>query len=953
VHNEAGYADAYKDVVHEDAIKVGGTTKAPDYCFRVGGTRKFFLEAKKPSVDIHGEPGPAYQLRRYAWSAKLPLSILTDFAEFAVYDGRIPPCLGDPASVARIMYLTCDQYADHWDDIASIFSKEALLQGSFDKYVLSHKKRGTAEVDSEFLREIELWREALARNIAARNEQLTVRQLNHAVQSTIDRIVFLRICEDRGVETYGTLQGLLAGDHVYARLVELFRAADDRYNSGLFHFRQESERPTPVDELTPDLTIDDKVLKDLLRSLYYPASRYEFSVISADILGNVYEGFLGKVIRLTPGRRVVVEEKPEVKKAGGVFYTPKHIVDYIVQHTVGRLLLATPPHAAEANEASPLPVAPPPLTAETLQAWKTPRQLARLRICDPACGSGSFLLAAYKRLLDYHRDWYLADGPEKHRKQLYQGAGGHWYLATEEKKRILLGSIFGVDIDPQAVEVTKLNLLLCVLENENQSTVRQLALIHQRALPDLGANIRCGNSLIGTDFYNGRQLDLFDEEAQYRINAFDWETEFPDVFKGTKPGFEVVIGNPPYVLLQDQFKDEEQLTYLRRGFVCASYKVDTYHLFMEKALRLGTYGCRCSFITPANFLTNNHLVRLRRLLLEESNIDHIAVIDEGVFPGVSVDNAILVTVVGNGTASWIPVIHAVSLGTRLVVTSHAILETQSILKDEHLLFSGPSGKASRLLWGRVKKQAVPLGDLAHVNFGKQLRDRKVFLQDVIRVPSAKEVPDDYRACYTGRDVFRYRVAWGGLACRNEESARCGGCWDQEKQDARDKIITRQVGRFPEFGLDPLGYQCLNTVFMINLREPTVDVAYLLGLLNSRFVQAFWIEHFYDQRRTFPKIKGTYLKQLPILVPSVHRPDLQDHEGRIAALAREMIRLADRASKPQSPSSEAVLRRQIGARSREIDRLVYELFRLTEKEIRTVENIIGGTGGKVAGDDSHE
>lgn len=361
VHNEAGYADAYKDVVHEDAIKVGGTTKAPDYCFRVGGTRKFFLEAKKPSVDIHGEPGPAYQLRRYAWSAKLPLSILTDFAEFAVYDCRIRPSPGDAASVARTMYLTCDQYADHWDEIASIFSKEAVLQGSFDKYVVGHKKRGTAEVNVEFLREIEAWRDALARNIAARNDQLTVRQLNHSVQSTIDRIVFLRICEDRGVETYGTLQGLLAGENVYPRLVELFRAADDRYNSGLFHFRQESERPTPVDELTPDLAIDDKVLKDILRSLYYPASPYEFSVIPADILGNVYEQFLGKVIRLTPGWRVAIEEKPEVKKAGGVFYTPKHIVDYIVEQTVGPLLLSAPPPPRRGERGAPFAPGPAPV----------------------------------------------------------------------------------------------------------------------------------------------------------------------------------------------------------------------------------------------------------------------------------------------------------------------------------------------------------------------------------------------------------------------------------------------------------------------------------------------------------------------------------------------------------------------------------------------------------------
>jgi predicted type IV restriction endonuclease len=206
IYNKQGYAEAYKDVIHEDAIKVGSVVKAPDYCFRIGGTRKFFLEAKKPAVNIKEDISPAYQLRRYAWSAKLPLSILTDFEELAVYDCRIKPVKTDKASKARTYYLTYTDYIDRWDEIALIFSREAVLKGSFDKYVESSKaKRGTAEVDTAFLEEIDRWREILARNIALRNPGLTRRELNFAVQCTIDRIVFLRICEDRGVELYGRL----------------------------------------------------------------------------------------------------------------------------------------------------------------------------------------------------------------------------------------------------------------------------------------------------------------------------------------------------------------------------------------------------------------------------------------------------------------------------------------------------------------------------------------------------------------------------------------------------------------------------------------------------------------------------------------------------------------------------------------------------------------------------
>ncbi|MCC6325569.1 MAG: hypothetical protein IT420_08025 [Candidatus Brocadia sp.] len=529
VNNEKGYSEAYKDVIHEDSIKVGGMTKAPDYCFRIGGVRKFFVETKKPSVNLKDDADPAFQLRRYAWSAKLPLSILTDFEEFVVYDCRIKPDKSDKSSTARILYLNHTEYAQRWDEIVSVFSREAVLKGAFDKYVESGKARkGTASVDDAFLHEIESWRDTLARNLALRNPDLTQHDLNFAVQRIIDRIIFLRICEDRGIEKYGRLMALQNGDRVYARLCEMFHRADERYNSGLFHFQKEKGRAESPDTLTLGLTIDDSALKDIIKNLYYPDSPYEFSVLSADILGQVYEQFLGKVIRLTAGHRAVVEDKPEVKKAGGVYYTPTYIVDYIVKNTVGRLVtpLILPvnvgknislPVYGEGQGGVVAPLYGKTRGDDKLQRNIIPKQVSKLRILDPACGSGSFLLGAYEYLLDWHRDWYVANGTEKwstgRSPALYQSGKSEirspksetdsWRLTTAERKRILLNNIYGVDIDPQAVEVTKLSLFLKVLEGESEQTiVRQLKLFHERALPDLGNNIKCGNSLIGTDFYN-------------------------------------------------------------------------------------------------------------------------------------------------------------------------------------------------------------------------------------------------------------------------------------------------------------------------------------------------------------------------------------------------------------------------------------------------------------------
>ncbi len=299
VSNKQGYAEQYKEVVLEDTIKVERSTRAPDYSFRIGGQRKFFVEAKKPAVNIKEDVSPSYQLRRYAWSAKLPLSIVTDFEELSVFNCQMKPSPADKPGIGRIGYYTFDEYLGKFDALYDIFSKEAILKGSFDRYAQSTKgKKGTAEVDREFLKEIERWRELLAKNIALRNPDVSIYELNYAVQKIIDRIIFLRICEDRGIEPYGQLQTNAEGKGVYTHLLNHFRLAESKYNSGIFDF--------DTDKITGTLTINDRVLKTIVQSLYYPKSPYEFSVLGVEILGNVYEQFLGKVIRLTAGHQAKV-----------------------------------------------------------------------------------------------------------------------------------------------------------------------------------------------------------------------------------------------------------------------------------------------------------------------------------------------------------------------------------------------------------------------------------------------------------------------------------------------------------------------------------------------------------------------------------------------------------------------------------------------------------------------
>ena len=915
VDNEKGYAEQYKDVIHEDSIKIGAMTKAPDYCFRIGGTRKFFLEAKKPSINLKDDPSPAYQLRRYAWSAKLPLSILTDFEEFIVYDTRVRPDAGDKASKARTFYIRYDEFPQRWPEIEKIFSRDSVLKGSFDKYVETAKgKRGTAEVDDAFLAEIEDWREILAKNIALRNSNLSQRELNFSVQRTIDRVIFLRICEDRGIEEYGQLQALQNGANVYDRLRELFTRADQRYNSGLFHFHTEKGRAGAPDTLTPNLAVDDKVLKSILKQLYYPASPYEFSVLSADILGQVYERFLGSVIRLTKGHRALVEQKPEVRKAGGVYYTPTYIVDYIVKQTVGELLKGAKPG---------------------------PRgSAAKLRILDPACGSGSFLLGAYQYLLDWHLQQYQEDAAKWSKGKnptLYQHRAGGWRLTTAERKRILLANIYGVDIDPQAVEVTKLSLLLKVLEEENaESLDRQLRLFHDRALPDLGDNIKCGNSLIGPDFYDNRQMELFDEEELYRINAFDWKTEFPAIFKAG--GFDAVIGNPPYGAL---FSDNEK-DYLRKYKTFVS-RGESYLVFIEKAITLllkkGVFG----YIVPDTYLNLGFTQVLRDLILSKAIIKEIVLLPSTVFSSATVDTTLLFFEKAFQTENNHETnVNVITYNKKRTITKIEEPDRQFSISTKYWYdqksFNLQCDNKEISIVKKMECSKVKIGSIAEMFSGikayevgkgtppqtTEIRKNKPFTSNI-------KTNEEWSPFIDGKHISRYQLLW------NNNNWIKYGPWlaaprKKEQFDGEKILIRKIIGKTLICTYIPFDSYCNTLLFILKLKSKSAySLKTILGILNSNCISWYFRKRFQiSDDDTFPQIMIRDIIEFP--VPIDNKKTSQD----IEKLVERMLGLNRKLPEASTEHERTLLERRIAATDAEIDRLVYRLYDLSEEEIRIVE-----------------
>ncbi|MCZ2458188.1 MAG: N-6 DNA methylase [Chitinophagales bacterium] len=855
--------------MHEESIRIDGFRKAPDYSFRLsGGKNLFFVEAKKPSVLIKDEITPAYQVRRYGWSAKLPVSIITDFEEFAVYDCAIKPLLSDKASNARIKYLTYENYLPEFDFIWNTFSKEKVLKGSFDKFVQGDKnKRGTTTVDHEFLQSLDNWRTFLALSIAANNPKLNEDELNFVVQQTIDRIIFLRIAEDRNVEQYGNLQDVIKHGDYYQNLLRQFHIADQKYNSGLFDFKK--------DKISDTISIDDKTIRKIINDLYYPASPYEFSVLSVEILGSAYEQFLGKTITLAKAGKASIQEKPEVRKAGGVYYTPQYIVEYIVKNTVGKLI-----------------------------ENKTPKQINKIRIVDPACGSGSFLIGAYQALLNYHKDYYNKYGkPSKGGKENPLRPDGD--LTTAEKKRILINNIYGVDIDANAVEVTKLSLLLKCMEGETDASIAtQMKLFHDRVLPTLDNNIKNGNSLIDVDFYSA-ELDFGEEK---KIKPFSWEKKFPEVFK--QGGFNCVIGNPPYLKLTINNTNINILNYYKKNF--ASYSggssKNLFQLFLERVIHLKPQIF--SFIVPEALLTTESNGEIREILTKEYGVNALVIFDHFVFQQATIGTTIFVAERSGKRKT--KVIKMNSLGN------------YSLLQELKLIVSKKPWNISldnetKELFLKISSKAILMKDLVNMSKGMVVKNRKEILEGN---RTQKNLP-----FLLGNCMNRYQLHYDKYA-NYDKLEIIGGTRDFSKQTATPRLLIRRTGSILCATYSDQKELIESTLYILTSNR--INLKFLLGVINSRLLTYYLSKKLVTNTQGFPQVLMGQLEQLPVTKAD------KRHETEIIKLVDQLLQLNEEKQKTKLQSKIDQLQSRIDYCEQRINEIVYRLYGLTKSEIRIVE-----------------
>ena len=552
IRNAAGKMTNEREVLLEESLKADATTysKKPDYTFRLFGERKFFLEAKKPSVDISTDNNPAKQVRRYGYTANLKISVLSNFEDLYIYDTSSKVEDADTLIKARVKSYHFTDYENAAEELLELLGKESVYYGHFDEVWNSIEVNAVYQpVDSLFLEQINQWRLLLGKQILSYNSTLDIDELGDIVQSYINKILFLRVCEDRNIEVYKRLLSI-ADANSYKELVAKFKEADKKYNSGLF------------DELLSEDIIENisSSFWGIIRQLYFPESPYSFTVLSSDILGKIYEIFLAEKLALVDGELKIIK-KPE-NADRDVVTTPNFIVREILHQTASEIIKG-----------------------------KNAEQLNALKCADIACGSGAFLLELYQLLCDSLIDYYLDNDCSR----LIQTGINTFKLPFETKRSLLVNCIFGVDKDFNAVEACKFGLLLKLLEGEDINSLSGF----QPILPDLSNNIFFGNSLLSPS-------DVSDKDV-VEINPFDFGNRSFDLIVGNPPYMKTED-------IKEFTPKEKKLYEKGNRYVSAYKQYDKYFLFIERALSLLKPHGFLGYIVPSKFMKVGSAQKLRNLI---------------------------------------------------------------------------------------------------------------------------------------------------------------------------------------------------------------------------------------------------------------------------------------------------------------------------------------------------
>lgn len=799
-----------------------------DLAFRFNNIPAMFLEAKAMKVNLD-EWKWAEQAINYSWNKSVTWAVLTDFESIKIFNAEIPP-----KSISQNLFIefNCRDFINRFDQLW-LLSKESFEQKLLDKEAQKWGKlTQRKQVGEKLFEDLMSWRILLTKDFKKQNN-LTDEELDEGVQRILDRLIFVRTAEDRKIEP-NVLLGISRGGKAnsYKLLTKVFRDFDDGFNSKLFapHYCEEWKA-------------NDKTIAEVINGLYETKDgyRYDFSVISADVLGGMYEQYLGYV----QGRKSEERQK-STRKSQGIYYTPKYIVDYLVKETLGEVLKKT-----------------------------KPKELAKIKVLDPACGSGSFLTAAYDKIL------------ETLTKQNPQ-------TSLFSKFDILKENIFGVDLDVQAIEIAQLNLLLKVLSQKTK-------------LPTLQHNISSGNSLVSGSAEKLKKYFGSDFREQ---RAFNFEEEFKDTFE--QGGFDVIIGNPPYVNLAN-IKDKNFREYLKSEFKTAKNKSDLYSFFTERAIQLLKSKGKLGFIFSNSWLGTDSFSEFRKYLIENTTVIKLVKLPPGVFNDATVTTILI------------------------FLSKEKARENHEIILEEYR--NGEFvGLPYKLSYKRIKSspnfgfsfnpeikincETTRLGEIANFSLGIKTSNDERFISD-------KKIDENSYKMLRGKDVYRYGHTWNGkwIWYKPELMMQKVGAGPRKLEVfLKNKIFIKDIAQEILATFDTKSFLSNDTLSVI-YENKLVNIKFLLALLNSKFVNIWYKTNFQSGLH----IKINQLQEIPIPKAS------ESEQENVAEKAQRMIDLnKELQATSTNTDKHNSLKREIEKLDHEIDEAIYKLYGFTSEEIKIIE-----------------
>jgi adenine-specific DNA-methyltransferase len=946
--------------------------KRADYAFYIAPNFKkevFFVEAKKPSRTLRLNKEDYFQTAKYGYNSGTGISILFDFEEFVMIDCRFKPDK-DTVLATQIKYYKYTDFLEEeaFSEIFYLFSREAVASGKLQNYIqqlpapkkvsksrqLKLNITGQLTIDQDFLNFVEEARVHLAQAVYNNHPQLKNYELTEAVQKILDRLVFIRFLEDKSIEPEYIIQKVHTSPYPWNKFVEESRRLEAKYNSIVFKkafFDKE-------DFLDKNNINFNETIIDFLAS----ESPYNFNYIPIEIIGNIYERFLGKTIEIEENK-VKIDLKPAVRKAGGVFYTPSYIVDYIIQNTIGKQI-----------------------------EDKSPKEIAKLTFADISCGSGSFLIGIFDYLIQYHQNYYFKNPIEAQKEGcIYDEDTATWKLSLNQKKQILLNNVYGVDIDHQATEVAQMSLLLKLLEHENLFTTsqQQSLFVADKILPTLSENIKSGNSLIGKDVVFQGKMTFDNYEEELKINPFDFEPAFPKVFKNG--GFDAIVGNPPYV---KEYTDREAFETVKIGKLKKYYqgKMDLWYFFACYGLDLLNSKGLLGYIAPNNWVSNAGASIMRNKVIQDSKIKEL--VDFGsfmVFKDASIQTMVMIFENNKKEDNY-----------SFLYQNFNKNITETELQKELL---NKKGQSSQILNPIISKNKftnsfLKFGESNIEDILDKIKSKSNFILDEKKeVAQGIVTPNDSLNNKTSEILnFKYPKGYGVFVLNKDEVDNLNFLSNEFNiikplystnnlhrylsEKATNSYIIYTDSKFKEknsldnypnikFHLDkfqdiitsdnkPYGLhrsrneyffknekiislrKCSEPIFSYTdfdcyvlqtfniIKSERINLKYLTGILNSKLVK-FWLFNRGKMQGNMFQIDKEPLLQIPIF-----KTENKEQEDKMISLVNQMLESKQREKEATSDREKEYLAEHIKSLDYQIDHLVYEMYGLSDEEIEVVE-----------------